>query len=115
MKTKSKDEYADELRSEYDLSVLLKDGVRGRYAKRYTDRNMRCLYIVFSGRSRMSSLFSRIKLQTPVWRCSGSPEGSSYACRIKMPPAPAGGGSLRDEIGSVPLKHQRVWPVEGSI
>ena len=22
-------------------------------------------------------LFSRIKLQTPVWRCSGSPEGSS--------------------------------------
>ena len=31
------------------------------------------------------NLFSRIKLQTPVWRCSGSPEGSSYACSIKMP------------------------------
>ena len=40
------------------------------------------------------ALFSRIKLQTPVWRCSGSPEGSSYACSLKMPPAPAGGVSL---------------------
>jgi len=41
-------------------------------------------------------LLSRIKLQTPVWRCSGSPKGSSsfFACRQKMPPAPAGGVSL---------------------
>jgi hypothetical protein len=39
-------------------------------------------------------LFGRIKLQTLVWRCSGSPEGSSYACSLKMPPAPAGGASL---------------------
>ena len=35
MKTKSKDEKADELRSEYDLAALLKEGVRGKYAKRY--------------------------------------------------------------------------------
>lgn len=35
MKTKLKDEKADELRSEYDLAVLLKNGVRGKYAKRY--------------------------------------------------------------------------------
>jgi hypothetical protein len=35
MKTKSKDEKADELRPEYDLSVLLKKGVRGKYVKRY--------------------------------------------------------------------------------
>ena len=35
MKTKSKDEKADELRPEYDLAVLLKKGVRGKYAKRY--------------------------------------------------------------------------------
>ena len=35
MKTKSKDEKADELRSEYDLATLLKEGVRGKYAKRY--------------------------------------------------------------------------------
>ena len=35
MKRKSKDETADELRPEYDLSTLLKDGVRGKYAKRY--------------------------------------------------------------------------------
>jgi hypothetical protein len=35
MKTKFKDEKADELRSEYDLAVLLKNGVRGKYAKRY--------------------------------------------------------------------------------
>jgi hypothetical protein len=35
MKTQCKDEKADELRSEYDLAVLLKDGVRGKYAKRY--------------------------------------------------------------------------------
>jgi hypothetical protein len=34
-KIKSKDEKADELRPEYDLAVLLKEGVRGKYAKRY--------------------------------------------------------------------------------
>ena len=35
MKKKSKDETADGLRPEYDLAALLKDGVRGKYAKRY--------------------------------------------------------------------------------
>ncbi|MGC9975899.1 MAG: hypothetical protein ABSC57_04180 [Syntrophales bacterium] len=35
MKTKSKDKKADELRSEYHLAALLKEGVRGKYAKRY--------------------------------------------------------------------------------
>ena len=35
MKGKSKGEIADELRPEYDLSTLLKDGVRGKYAKSY--------------------------------------------------------------------------------
>ncbi len=35
MKTKSIDEKDDELRPEYDLSSLLKEGVRGKYAKRY--------------------------------------------------------------------------------
>ena len=35
MKTKSKDEKVDELRQEYDLAALLKEGVRGKYAKRY--------------------------------------------------------------------------------
>jgi len=35
MKKKSKDETANELRPEYDLAALLKDGVRGKYAKRY--------------------------------------------------------------------------------
>jgi hypothetical protein len=35
MKTRSKDEKADELRLEYDLATLLKEGVRGKYAKRY--------------------------------------------------------------------------------
>ena len=35
MKKKSKDETADELRPEYDLASLLKEGVRGKYAKRY--------------------------------------------------------------------------------
>ncbi|MDP2862152.1 MAG: hypothetical protein Q8N95_05100 [Desulfobacterales bacterium] len=35
MKTKFKDEKADELRSEYDLAALLKEGVRSKYAKRY--------------------------------------------------------------------------------
>ena len=41
-------------------------------------------------------LLSRIKLQTPVWRCNGSPEGSSsfFACIQKMLPATAGGVSL---------------------
>jgi len=32
---KSKNEMTDELRPEYDLSELLKDGVRGKYAERY--------------------------------------------------------------------------------
>jgi len=34
-------------------------------------------------------LLSRIKLQTPVWRCSGRPKGSSsfFACSQKMPPS----------------------------
>ena len=35
MKPKSKDEKADELRPEYDLAILLKAGVRGKYARRY--------------------------------------------------------------------------------
>jgi DNA-directed RNA polymerase sigma subunit (sigma70/sigma32) len=35
MKTRCKDEMADELRSEYDLATLLKAGERGKYAKRY--------------------------------------------------------------------------------
>ena len=35
MKKKSKDEIDDELRAEYDLSTLLKDGEQGKYAKRY--------------------------------------------------------------------------------
>jgi hypothetical protein len=35
MKTKSRDEKVDELRHEYDLAALLKNGVRGKYAKRY--------------------------------------------------------------------------------
>ncbi len=35
MKMKSKDEKADELRPEYDLFTLLKEGVRGKYVKRY--------------------------------------------------------------------------------
>jgi len=35
MKTKSKDERADELRPEYDLATLLKEGVRGKYTKRH--------------------------------------------------------------------------------
>ena len=35
MRKKSKDETADELRPEYDLTALLKDGVRGKYAGRY--------------------------------------------------------------------------------
>ena len=35
MKKKSKDETANELRPEYDLSALFKDGVRGKYSRRY--------------------------------------------------------------------------------
>ena len=35
MKMKSKGEKTDELRSEYDLKELLKDGVQGKYARRY--------------------------------------------------------------------------------
>jgi hypothetical protein len=35
MKTKSTDEKNDELRPEYDFSSLLKEGVCGKYAKRY--------------------------------------------------------------------------------
>ena len=35
METKSKVEKADELRLKYDLATLLKEGVRGKYAKRY--------------------------------------------------------------------------------
>jgi hypothetical protein len=38
MKTKSKDEKTDELRLEYDLAALLKEGVRGKYAKRYDEQ-----------------------------------------------------------------------------
>lgn len=35
MKQKSKDELQDDLRREYDLAALLKDGVKGKYAKKY--------------------------------------------------------------------------------
>jgi len=35
MKKKRKSEMDDELRPEYDLHELLKDGVRGKYAARY--------------------------------------------------------------------------------
>ena len=35
MKTKSEEEKVDELRGEYDLADLLKDGVQGKYAERY--------------------------------------------------------------------------------
>ena len=35
MKKNSKDETSDELRPEYDLANLLKEGVRGKYSKRY--------------------------------------------------------------------------------
>ena len=37
MKTKSKDEMADELRPEYDLRQLLKSGVQGKYAARFRE------------------------------------------------------------------------------
>jgi hypothetical protein len=35
MKKNSKDETSDELRPEYDLANLLKEGVRGKYSKRF--------------------------------------------------------------------------------
>lgn len=35
MKKNSKDETSDELRLEYDLANLLKEGVRGKYSKRF--------------------------------------------------------------------------------
>ena len=35
MKKKDQSEMSDELRPEYDLRELLKDGVRGKYADRY--------------------------------------------------------------------------------
>ena len=35
MKKKNKSNMSDELRPEYDLRALLKDGVRGKYAERY--------------------------------------------------------------------------------
>ena len=37
MKTRSKGEKVDELRSEYDLGKILKSGVQGKYAKRYRE------------------------------------------------------------------------------
>ena len=39
MKKKSKDETLDELRPEYDLATLLKDGVQGKYVERYQQGN----------------------------------------------------------------------------
>ena len=37
MKAKSKGEKVDELRPEYDLARLLRNGVRGKYADRYRE------------------------------------------------------------------------------
>jgi len=37
MKKKSKGEKADNLRPEYDLRELLKDGVQGKYADRFRE------------------------------------------------------------------------------
>lgn len=37
MKTKSNGEKADELRPEYDIGELLKEGVQGKYADRYRE------------------------------------------------------------------------------
>jgi len=37
MKKKSRDEQSDDLRPEYDLSQLLKTGVRGKYAERFRE------------------------------------------------------------------------------
>ena len=39
MKKNSKDETSDELRPEYDLANLLKEGVRGKYSKRLRARD----------------------------------------------------------------------------
>jgi hypothetical protein len=37
MRRKSKDERNDDLRPEYDLSEVLRTGVRGKYAERYCE------------------------------------------------------------------------------
>lgn len=37
MKTRSKDEKADEMRPEYDLRELLRKGVQARYVERYRE------------------------------------------------------------------------------
>ena len=37
MNKKSKDDKSDDLRSEYDLRELLKDGVQGKYADRFQE------------------------------------------------------------------------------
>ena len=37
MKTKSEDEDVDELRAEYDLGELLKNGVQGKYVERFNE------------------------------------------------------------------------------
>jgi hypothetical protein len=37
MKTKFKNEKNDDLRSEYDLGKLLKEGIQGKYATRYRE------------------------------------------------------------------------------
>ena len=37
MKKKSKGEKADDLRQEYDLRELLRDGVQGKYANRFRE------------------------------------------------------------------------------
>jgi len=37
MKKKDESEMSDDLRPEYDLRELLKDGVRGKYAERYKE------------------------------------------------------------------------------
>jgi len=37
MKKRSNDEAGDELRPEYDLGELLKEGVRGKYAERFRE------------------------------------------------------------------------------
>ncbi len=37
MKNKNKSHISDELRPEYDLRELLKDGIRGKYAERYKE------------------------------------------------------------------------------
>jgi len=66
--------------------------------KRNNKKEVNCNYSIKSIEkvTPILNLLSRIKLQTPAWRCSGSPKGSSsfFACSQKMPPAPAGGVSL---------------------